>query len=170
MSLNFIKTSNIRMLFLIKQMNKRSSNFLLKKKLYSSIFFLKKSETWKHYLKFYFYFMNAINNSFGFNFFPHYMYYQLRFKKNRILNWTWELSLGIFFILFGFFSATSAITIIGSVADWDPLAAAVMLCWTEFFTKFFYYTENKPFNLKLINSFKIGINFGMFVDALKLTS
>ena len=131
---------------------------------------MKKSKTWKYYLKFYFYFTNAINNSFGFNFFPNYIYFQLGFKNNRTLSWTWELSLGIFFILFGFFSATSAITIIGSVADWDPLAAAVMLCWTEFFTKIFYYSENKSFNLKLINSFKIGINFGMFVDALKLTS
>jgi hypothetical protein len=170
MTLNFIKISNIRMFFFLKQMNKKSSIFLLKKKLNLSKSFLKKSKTWKHYLKFYFYFTNSINSSFGFNFFSHYIYYPFDFKKKHYLSWTWELSLGIFFILFGFFSATSAITIIGSVADWDPLAAAVMLCWTEFFTKIFYYTENKSFNLKLINSFKIGINFGMFVDALKLTS
>jgi hypothetical protein len=158
------------MFFLIRPRNKGAIIFLVKKKLYSNLFFLKKSTAWKHYLKFYFYFKNTFNAKFGFNFVSHYIYYPLGFKKSRTLNWTWELSLGIFFILFGFFSATSAITIIGSVADWDPLAAAVMLCWTEFFTKIFYYTEQKSFNLKLINSFKIGINFGMFVDALKLTS
>jgi hypothetical protein len=93
-------------------------------------------------------------------------------KKKAIFffgNWVWELSLGIFFLFFGFFSATSAITIIGSVADWDPLAAAVMLCWIEFFTKFFYNSNKITLLLKLINSFKIGINLGMFVDAFKLT-
>lgn len=83
--------------------------------------------------------------------------------------WLWELSLGAFFLLFGFFSATSAITIIGSVADWDPLAAAVMLCWIEAFTELFYAAEDPPLAFRLINGFKIGINLGMFVDAFKLT-
>uniref|UniRef100_A0A7S0YQT1 Ycf20 n=1 Tax=Hemiselmis tepida TaxID=464990 RepID=A0A7S0YQT1_9CRYP len=84
-------------------------------------------------------------------------------------NWIWELSIGIFFLFFGFFSATSAITIIGSVADWDPLAAAVLLCWIELFTKLFYNSEKMSHFLKLLNSFKIGIILGMFVDAFKLT-
>ncbi|ABW98263.1 hypothetical protein HAN_3g461 (nucleomorph) [Hemiselmis andersenii] len=84
-------------------------------------------------------------------------------------NWIWELSLGIFFLFFGFFSATSAITIIGSVADWDPLAAAVLLCWIELFTKLFYSSEKLTNFLKLLNSFKIGIILGMFVDAFKIT-
>ncbi|AFP65511.1 hypothetical protein CMESO_344 (nucleomorph) [Chroomonas mesostigmatica CCMP1168] len=84
-------------------------------------------------------------------------------------DWIWELSVGIFFLFFGFFSATSAITIIGSVADWDPLAAAVMLCWIELFTKIFYATEKSTLYFRLINSFKIGINLGMFVDAFKIT-
>ena len=92
--------------------------------------------------------------------------------KNRVFfrqNWVWELSLGIFFLLFGFFSATSAITIIGSVADWDPLAAAVLLCWIELFTKVFYNSEKITNPFKFLNSFKIGIVLGMFVDAFKLT-
>lgn len=84
-------------------------------------------------------------------------------------NWIWELSIGVFSLFFGFFSATSAITIIGSVADWDPLAAAVLLCWIEIFTKLFYSTQNTGVILKILNSFKIGIILGMFVDAFKLT-
>ncbi|PXF46616.1 hypothetical protein BWQ96_03605 [Gracilariopsis chorda] len=73
-------------------------------------------------------------------------------------------------ILFGFFSATSAATIIGSVADWDPLAAAVLLIWTESFTKF-YYTAHRPSRLlQLINAFKIGLIYGMTIDALKLSN
>ncbi|CAN8064037.1 unnamed protein product [Agarophyton chilense] len=73
-------------------------------------------------------------------------------------------------LLFGFFSATAAATIIGSVADWDPLAAAVLLIWTESFTKY-YYTLDRPSRiLQIVNAFKIGLIYGMTVDALKLTN
>lgn len=73
-------------------------------------------------------------------------------------------------ILFGFFSATSASTIIGSVADWDPLAAAVLLVWTEAFTRLYYRSEEKTFLLRLANAFKIGLTYGMAVDAFKLST
>lgn len=73
-------------------------------------------------------------------------------------------------ILFGFFSATSASTIIGSVADWDPLAAAVLLVWTEAFTRIYYSKENKTLLLRLANAFKIGLIYGMAVDAFKLST
>lgn len=98
---------------------------------------------------------------------------QKNMSKNNIFflgkNWIWNLTLGVFFLFFGFFSATSAITIIGSVADWDPLAAAVLLCWIELFTKLYYTYENSNIFFSLLNTFKIGIIFGMFVDAFKLT-
>jgi hypothetical protein len=73
-------------------------------------------------------------------------------------------------ILFGFFSATAASTIIGSVADWDPLAAAVLLGWTETFTRFYYRTKDKSITLRLINAFKVGLIYGMCVDAFKLST
>lgn len=73
-------------------------------------------------------------------------------------------------LLFGFFSATSASTIIGSVADWDPLASAVLLIWTESFTKFYYQRSRRSKLLQLINAFKIGLIYGMTVDAFKLTT
>jgi hypothetical protein len=73
-------------------------------------------------------------------------------------------------ILFGFFSATSASTIIGSVADWDPLAAAVLLVWTEAFTRLYYTTDKKTLLLRLVNAFKIGLVYGMAVDAFKLST
>lgn len=80
------------------------------------------------------------------------------------------LSAAALAILFGFFSATSASTIIGSVADWDPLAAAVLLVWTEGFTKVYYGREKKSRLLQLINGFKIGLIYGMTVDAFKLST
>lgn len=73
-------------------------------------------------------------------------------------------------ILFGFFSATSAATIIGSVADWDPLAAFVLIIWTELFTKFYYSRRRTNRVLQLINAFKIGLIYGMTVDAFKLST
>jgi hypothetical protein len=73
-------------------------------------------------------------------------------------------------ILFGFFSATSASTIIGSVADWDPLAAAVLLVWTESFTRFYYQLEERNLLYRLANAFKIGLIYGMAVDAFKLST
>lgn len=80
------------------------------------------------------------------------------------------LSLSALAILFGIFSATSASTIIGSVADWDPLAAAVLLIWTESFTKYYYRLERKARLLQLINAFKIGLIYGMTIDAFKLST
>lgn len=71
-------------------------------------------------------------------------------------------------LLFGFFAATSATTIIGSVADWDPLAAAVLLILTEGFTKFYYTRPNNSRLLQLVNAFKIGLIYGMVVDSFKL--
>jgi len=75
-------------------------------------------------------------------------------------------------ILFGFFGSTSATTIIGSVADWDPLAALVLLLITEGFTKWYYKSEARKTSrlLQLMNAFKIGLIFGMTVDAFKLST
>ena len=75
-------------------------------------------------------------------------------------------------VLFGFFSSTSATTIIGSVADWDPLAALVLLLITESFTKWYYRTELRKTlkTLFLLNAFKLGIYYGMAVDAFKLST
>lgn len=81
-----------------------------------------------------------------------------------------KLSAATLAILFGFFAATSASTIIGSVADWDPLAAAVLLVWTEAFTRLYYRTKDKSFLLRLANAFKIGLTYGMAVDAFKLST
>jgi Protein of unknown function (DUF565) len=73
-------------------------------------------------------------------------------------------------ILFGFFAATSATTIIGSVADWDPLAAAVLLVYVESFTRFYYRSTDRSIVLRLANAFKVGLIYGCVVDCIKLGS
>lgn len=80
------------------------------------------------------------------------------------------LSTSAIALLGGIFAATSAATIIGSVADWDPLAAAVLLIWTEAFTKYYYYLEKRSRFLQIINAFKIGLIYGMILDAFKLST
>ena len=78
------------------------------------------------------------------------------------------LNSGIFFLFIGFFFATSLTTILGSIAVWDPFAAAVLIFWLELFNKFFY-SQEKSFIFSYINSFKIGLTLGLFIDAFKLT-
>ena len=77
--------------------------------------------------------------------------------------------LGSCSLLFGFFSATSATTIIGSVADWDPLAAAIVLVWTEWVTNWYYSRQQRSPPLRFLQAFKIGLSYGLIVDALKLS-
>ena len=153
MTLFFLKISIISNFFLKKIVivNKKNVIFFSKKKFDSKISFFNRGKNWKYYSNLYFYFSKLILKNVRETFFLKNIFYVTKLKLNYKINWFWEVSLGIFFILFGFFSATSAITIIGSVADWDPLAAAVMLCWTELFTKIFYFDQIKSFNFKLIN-------------------
>ncbi|KAA8491592.1 protein ycf20 [Porphyridium purpureum] len=79
-----------------------------------------------------------------------------------------KLTSGAVALLLGFFASTAASTIIGSVADWDPLAAFVLLLWSETLTKAYYKSASPSNALTLLNTFKCGVIFGMCLDALKL--
>ncbi|KAK1860374.1 hypothetical protein I4F81_002963 [Pyropia yezoensis] len=81
-----------------------------------------------------------------------------------------RMSAATLFLLLGFFSATSAATIIGSVADWDPLAAAVLIVYTEGLTRSYYASPAPSVVLQLANAFKVGLEYGLFVDAFKLST
>lgn len=99
-------------------------------------------------------------------------FYLIKKKNNGVSNQISAklkiLNTGIFFLFIGFFFATSLTTIIGSIAAWDPFAAAILIFWLEFFNKFFY-SQEKSFIFSYINSFKIGLTLGLFTDAFKLT-
>lgn len=74
-------------------------------------------------------------------------------------------------ILFGFFAATALATVIVSVGELDIVWAALLLAWTEGFTRWYYSREEAPGRLlQLVNAFKIGVIFGMTVDAFKLST
>lgn len=85
-----------------------------------------------------------------------------------------KLSLQIICLLFGFFLGTAVSTETGQSARWDVPAAAILVLFTELYSRFFY-TTRKPgvqrtLLTELINMVKIGLTFSLFIEAFKLGS
>nr|YP_010335757.1 hypothetical protein MW631_pgp145 [Chroothece richteriana]UNJ14163.1 hypothetical protein [Chroothece richteriana] len=74
-------------------------------------------------------------------------------------------------LLIGFFIATILTTIVGQTGDWGILAGAISVTYLELLSQWIYSRdlEKKQFLMHL-NSVRIGIIYGMFVDAFKLGS
>lgn len=80
-------------------------------------------------------------------------------------------------LLIGFFLSTVLTTIVGQTGDWAIIAGAIVVTYIELFSKWIY-TSNLLSNQIVIlniffsnvNSLRIGILYGMFVDAFKLGS
>lgn len=89
------------------------------------------------------------------------------------------LSLELLSILLGFFTSTALSTIPAQAGDWGIIAAGIIVCNQEIISKINYQSHAgfkrrvklplKNF-LKYCNSIKIGILYGLFVDAFKLGS
>ena len=82
-------------------------------------------------------------------------------------------------ILLGFFAATALSTIPAQTGDWGIVAAAIIVTNQEIISKIIYqYKKLKYFRensmltifLQYCNNIKIGIIYGLFVDAFKLGS
>nr|YP_009314078.1 Hypothetical protein ycf20 [Izziella formosana]SCW22332.1 Hypothetical protein ycf20 [Izziella formosana] len=84
------------------------------------------------------------------------------------------LSLSILYMLLGFFVSTTLSTIPGQTGDWGIIGAAIMVTFYERISQYTYpLTIKKDINKLLIhriNYIKIGILYGLFVDAFKLGS
>jgi hypothetical protein len=83
-----------------------------------------------------------------------------------------SLSFNLLNILLGFFVATALSTIPGQTGDWGVIAAALMVTFYEIASQFIYSRVNSESHKlkKQVNSVKIGILYGLFVDAFKLGS
>ena len=89
------------------------------------------------------------------------------------------LSLNLLSILLGFFTSTALSTIPAQTGDWGIVAAAIIVINQEIISRINYHNHVsakhklnailKTF-LKYCNSIKIGILYGLFVDAFKLGS
>nr|YP_010485074.1 conserved hypothetical plastid protein [Hypnea cervicornis]UVW80768.1 conserved hypothetical plastid protein [Hypnea cervicornis] len=73
-------------------------------------------------------------------------------------------------LLFGFFIATVLSTISAQTGDWSIIAAAIIIAYHEIISKIVYKHNNKRTIFTIINNLKIGIIYGLLVDAFKLGS
>ena len=90
-----------------------------------------------------------------------------------------SLGLQLLNILLGFFIATALSTIPAQTGDWGVVAAGIIVTNQEIISKIIY-QNNKSidnektyflnFFLKYCNSVKLGVIYGLFVDAFKLGS
>jgi Protein of unknown function (DUF565) len=95
--------------------------------------------------------------------------YAIKIFQNRLAN----LSLGILSLLLGFFMSTTLSTIPGQTGDWGLIGAAIIVTFYEIASRKIYKNRQKTQNYDIriqINSIKIGVIYGLFVDAFKLGS
>ncbi|GJP62335.1 hypothetical protein CLOP_g19415 [Closterium sp. NIES-67] len=73
--------------------------------------------------------------------------------------------------LFGGFYVAQTISLsFGALSVNDVAAAALCLVFTEVVTRSYYSTLRPSFPLALLNVFKMGFTYGLFIDAFKLAS
>ena len=89
-----------------------------------------------------------------------------------------RISLSIISILSGFFMGSAIITTAGQDAVWDIPAAAVLFSFTELISMFVYRRrslkrtppQRRSLYVDVLNLFKIGLIYSLFLEAFKLGS
>ena len=91
-----------------------------------------------------------------------------------------RIALSFISILMGFFMGSAIVTTAGQDAVWDIPAAAVIFTFTELTSKFVYSRRNRqqaaslPVRRSLLvdvlNLFKVGLTYSLFLEAFKLGS
>ncbi|KAI3738208.1 hypothetical protein L2E82_28231 [Cichorium intybus] len=73
-------------------------------------------------------------------------------------------------LLGGFYVAQTISLSFGALAVNDVIAAVVCVLLTEYVTRFYYSRPKVTFPIALLNNFKMGFTYGLFIDAFKLAS
>ncbi|CAI9092152.1 OLC1v1027327C1 [Oldenlandia corymbosa var. corymbosa] len=73
-------------------------------------------------------------------------------------------------LLGGFYVAQTISLSFGALGVNDVIAAVVCVLITEYVTKFYYSRPKVTFPIALLNNFKMGFTYGLFIDAFKLAS
>lgn len=86
-----------------------------------------------------------------------------------------RISLILLGILFGFFIGAAVSTTAGQDAQWDVVGAALLLLFTELTSRFVYRQRvslENPRSLwvEVLNCFKLGVIYSLFLEAFKLGS
>ncbi|XP_002965295.2 ycf20-like protein [Selaginella moellendorffii] len=89
-----------------------------------------------------------------------------RFRETRR-----NLPLKVFLLLLGFYSGNALATVLGQTGDWDVLVGAIVVAVIEGIGFLMYkmppVTEKLRFLVKMLNYWKVGLSFGLFVDGSK---
>ncbi|XP_021765202.1 uncharacterized protein ycf20-like [Chenopodium quinoa] len=73
-------------------------------------------------------------------------------------------------LLGGFYVAQTISLSFGALGVNDVIAAVLCVLLTEYATKFYYSRSKVTFPIALLNNFKMGFTYGLFIDAFKLAS
>ncbi len=82
-----------------------------------------------------------------------------------------RLSLIIISFFFGYLGVTGIITTAGQVAQWDIIVSVILLLFTELISIFVYRRQvNKSLWIQVLNSFKLGMAYSLYLQALQLNT
>ncbi|KAL1565588.1 ycf20-like protein [Salvia divinorum] len=73
-------------------------------------------------------------------------------------------------LLGGFYVAQTISLSFGALGVNDVIAAVLCVLITEYVTRFYYSRPKITFPIALLNNFKMGFTYGLFIDAFKLAS
>ena len=73
-------------------------------------------------------------------------------------------------LLGGFYVAQTISLSFGALGVNDVIAAVLCVLFTEYVTRFYYSRPRPTFSVALLNTFKMGFSYGLFIDAFKLAS
>nr|YP_009396773.1 hypothetical protein [Ophidocladus simpliciusculus]ARW65959.1 hypothetical protein [Ophidocladus simpliciusculus] len=81
-------------------------------------------------------------------------------------------NINILSLMLGFFFSNILSTIPAQTGDWNIVSGAIIVTFNEVLSKIIYRQQKlKKINaISLINNIKVGIIYGLFVDAFKLGS
>ncbi len=97
---------------------------------------------------------------------------QTRFNKTFSNPWR-RISLSLISVLLGFFVGQSVSITAGQEAYWDITVGIFLLIFTETISKIAYRQGKKKersLSLDILNLFKIGVTYSLYIEALKLGS
>ncbi len=95
-----------------------------------------------------------------------------------LFNNPWRrISLNLISLLMGFFMGAAIVSSAGQDAVWDITGAAILLVFVELSSKWIYGRNNKSsvimkrsLFMDVVNKFKIGLTYSLFLEAFKLNS
>ncbi|MCU0535097.1 MAG: DUF565 domain-containing protein [Hydrococcus sp. Prado102] len=92
-------------------------------------------------------------------------------RIDRFFENPWRrFSLIVISLLFGFFAGAGISTTAGQAAEWDIVVAGLILFFTEVISRFVYTRNWRSLFVEILNFFKIGVSYSLFLEAFKLGS